>query len=124
MKENLYDRANRFFKGIESSDKLKKQIKEFDHVVQFDPKNGDPFYVQISQGKVDLVKGKKYSPDDELGLYITGDDACLSSLFEGEMSLGESMYNHRIQVPGFRDNKEPMVVWFSKLIQAGVKERA
>ena len=71
MKENLYDRANRFFKGIENSDKLKKQIKEFDHVVQFDPKNGDPFYVKISQGKVDLVKEKKYSPDDELGLYIT-----------------------------------------------------
>lgn len=120
MKKNLYERASKFFKGIEKSRKLMEQIKESDEVVQFDPKGGEPFYVQIKQGKVDFGKGEKYSPDVEEGLYIKGDQESLDSLFKGEMSLAESIYNHKIQIPGYR-NKEPMMVWFSKLLRAGIR---
>ncbi len=121
MRENLYDRANRFFKGIETSPKLKEQIKGSNYVIQFDPNKGEPFYVEIRRGKVDFGKGKKHPPDVEGGLYIIGDEESLDSLFRGEMSLGESMFNHKIQVPGFRDNKEHIVVWFSKLLQKGIE---
>ncbi len=120
MKEDLFDRASRFFKEIASSPRLREEIKESDQVIQFDPKNGEPFYVQISQGRVDFGKGKKFHPDVEEGLYIIGDQESLGSLFKGEMSLAESIYHHRIQIPGYRE-KEPLMVRFSKLLRTGIE---
>ncbi len=120
MEEELYNRVSRFFKGIESSPELREQIKESDQVIQFDPKAGEPFYVQIRQGKVDFGKGKKYPLDVEDGLYITGDQESLESLFKGEMTFAEAIYHHRIQIPGYWE-KEPLMVRFSKLLQKGIK---
>ena len=117
MEDDLYNRASRFLKGMESSPKF---IKENSQMIQFDPKNGDPFYVHINQGKVDFGKGKRYPPDAEDGLYIIGDEESLNSLFKGEMSLAESIYHHKIQIPGYRE-KEPLMVRFSKLLQKGIE---
>lgn len=120
MKGTLYERASRFFKGIESSSRLREEVKEFDQVIQFDPKNREPFYVEIRQGKIDLGKGKRYAPDVEDGLYITGDQESLESLLRGEMTFAEAIYHHKIQVPGYWE-KEPLMVRFSKLLQKGIE---
>jgi hypothetical protein len=120
MKESLYDRASRFFKGIEGSSTLRDEIKESDQVIQFDPKNGRPFYVQITRGKVEFGKGKKYPPDVEKGLYLVGEQESLDSLFKGEMSLAESIYHQKIQIPGYRE-KEPLMAKFSRLLRKGIE---
>jgi hypothetical protein len=120
MEKELYNRASRFFKGIESSPKFREQIKESDQVIQFDPKDGEPFYVQISQGRVDFGKGMRYLLDVEEGLYITGEQESLGSLFKGEMTLAEAIYHHKIQIPGYRE-KEPLMVEFSKLLRKGIE---
>jgi hypothetical protein len=53
------------------------------------------------------------------GLYIKGDKESLKNLFAGEMSLAESIYHHKIRIPGYR-NREPVMVWFSKLLRLGL----
>ena len=64
-------------------------------------------------------KGKKYPPDLEGELYIQGDQEAFDSLFRGDISLAEAIYHHRIRIPGYR-NREPMMVWFSKLLRLGL----
>ena len=59
MEDELYQGAERFFKGLKGSQILKEQMKECNQVIQFDPDKGQPFYIQISQGKVDFGKGKR-----------------------------------------------------------------
>ncbi len=120
MKESLYERASQFFNGMEGSSRLREEIKKFDQVIQFDPKAGEPFYVQISRGRVKFGKGKKYPPDVEEGLYIIGDQESLDHLFKGEMSLAESIYHHKIQIPGYRE-KEPLMAKFSRLLRKGIE---
>ncbi len=120
MENELYDRASQFFNEMESSPTLRRQIKEYDNVVQFDPKDGEPFHVKISKGKVEFGKGKKYLPDLEEGLYITSDQDTLNCLFKGEMSLADGIYHHKIQIPGYRE-KEPLMAWFSTLLRKGIE---
>ena len=108
--EELYERAQSFFAGVENCDPFPS--------LQFDPKDGEPFYVQVRQGEVDFGKGMKFPPDVKEGLYITGDKESLESLFKGEVSLAEAIYHHKIQIPGYRQ-KEPLLVQFSKLLRKG-----
>lgn len=122
MKKNLYERVGKFFKRFERSRVLREEIKGCDRVIQFDLNDGDPFYVQIKQGKVDFGKRKRYPPDVKGGLYIIGDRQSLESLFEGRLSLAESIYHHKIRIPGYR-TKEPVMVWFSKLLRKGRGEK-
>ena len=111
-------RAHGFFARVENCDPLKGQMKEFLSSLQFDPKDGEPFYVQIRHGEVDFGKGIKFPPHIEEGLYVTGDKESLESLFKGEVSLAEAIYHHKIQIPGYRQ-KEPLLVQFSKLLRKG-----
>lgn len=116
---DLYERASRLFKRLERSRILRDQIKEWDQAIQFDPHDGEPFYVQVKQGRVDLGKGKKYTPDFAGCLYINGDRDSLDSLIRGKISLAESIYHHKIRIPGYR-TKEPVMAWFSTLIRKGL----
>jgi hypothetical protein len=120
MQEELYERAGRFFRGMEHSPRLSEYIKELDQSIQFDPKDGEPFYLQIRQGKVDIGQERKYPPNVEEGLYIAGDRESIDSLLRGEMTLAEAIYHHKIQIPGYRE-KEPLMVIFSKLLQKGIE---
>jgi hypothetical protein len=87
--------------------------------LQFEPSDGEPFYVDVRNGQIQTGKGKKYAPDLEDGLYIRGDGEALKNLFNGEMSLAESIYHYKIRIAGYR-NREPVMVWFSKLLRLGL----
>jgi hypothetical protein len=65
-------------------------------MIQFDPKNGDTFYVHISRERVECGKGKRYAPGVEERLYLMGEQESLESLFKGEMTLAEAIYHHKI----------------------------
>ncbi len=119
MKADLYSRATKLFKKAERIGVLKEEIAKSERIIQFDPPDGKPFYVRIKQGKPSFGKGKKYPPDFEGGLYLIGDRESLDSLFQGKMSLAESIYHHKIRIPGYR-TKEPIMAWFSTLIRKGL----
>ncbi len=118
MKKKCSEAASEFFKGMGRFSALKEHIRNSDQVIQFDPGKGDPFYVEIRQGNVDFGIGQKYPLNFEAGLYITGDQETLVSLFRGKVSLAEAIYDHKIRIPGYR-KKEPLMVWFSKLLRKG-----
>jgi hypothetical protein len=120
MEEELYERACKFFFGMEISPRLSQYIQGLDQSIQFDPKDGDPFYLQIRQGKVAVGREKKYPPNIEDGLYISGDRESIDTLLSGEMTLAEAIYHHRIQIPGYRE-KEPLMVQFSRLLRRGIE---
>ncbi len=46
-----------------NSSKLKEHLAKADHIAQFVPKNGEPFFVRIQGGKLEFGKGKKYPND-------------------------------------------------------------
>lgn len=53
-------------------------------------------------------------------LHLIGVQESLDSLFKGEMTLAESIYHHKIQIPGYWE-KEPLMVRFSKLLRRGIE---
>ena len=122
MKVDLYSRATKLFKKTEKIGALKEEIEKSERIFQFDPSDEKPFYIRIKQGKLSFGKGKKCPPDFQGGLYITGDRESLDSLFQGKLSLAESIYHHKIHIPGYR-TKEPVMVWFSKLLRKGRGEK-
>ena len=119
---DIYEVAGGFFNGLKEA-RLKNRISDHlrasDRALQFEPADGEPFYVDVQGGVVSIGKGKKYPLDLQGGLYVRGDSAALRDLFAGEMSLAESIYHHKIRIPGYR-NREPVMVWFSKLLRLGL----
>ena len=119
---DIYEIAGGFFNGLKEA-RLKSRINEHlrtsDRALQFEPADGEPFYVDVQGGAIAIGKGKKYPPDLTDGLFIRADSAALRDLFAGEMSLAESIYHHKIRIPGYR-NRERVMVWFSKLLRLGL----
>jgi len=118
---HVYEAAAGFLDGLKTA-RLREQIKahsrEGARALQFEPSDEEPFYVEISDTETQIGKGKKYAPNLEAGLHITGDGDALKSLFTGEMSLAEGIYSHKIRIAGYRQ-REPIMVWFSKLLRLG-----
>lgn len=119
---DLYAVAAEFFEGLREArlrERIKEHLRESARALQFEPSDGEPFYVEVRNGEIQVGKGKKYAPDLDGGLYISGDGEALKNLFNGEMSLAESIYHHKIRIAGYR-NREPVMVWFSKLLRLGL----
>lgn len=114
-----YQLAAAFAKRLEIAPRFKEQVKEGEQVIQFEPSGGEPFYLEVKPGGIAIGKGKKYPPDFPGGLYIRGDQASLRSLLLGELSLAEAIYHHKIRIAGYR-NREPVMVWFSRLLRLGL----
>jgi hypothetical protein len=118
MKKTLYETVRNFLDGMKNSDAVKEQVKGENLVIQFVPTDGEPCCLSVTQSRLSVGKGEKYPATVEEGLYITGSEEAMISLFLGDASLAEAIYDHRIQISGYR-KKEPMMVWFSKLLRKG-----
>ena len=100
---HVYEAAAVFFDGLRTArlrEPIKAHLREGARALQFDPSDEAPF-------------------DLKAGLHITGDGDALKSLFTGEMSLAEGIYSHKIRIAGYRQ-REPIMVWFSKLLRLGL----
>jgi putative sterol carrier protein len=69
-------------KKMESDEKMKEDLKDFDGVFQLDITDGESYYVSINKGEVgELTKGKADSPR----LSVTSDTETIKALMTGEM---------------------------------------
>ena len=69
-------------KKMESDEKMKEDLKDFDGVFQLDITDGESYYVSIKSGEVgELTKGKADSPR----LSVTADTETIKALMTGEM---------------------------------------
>ncbi len=117
MTKDLYETAKDFFTRIEGAPGAKELLEKADREIQFSPDQGEPFYVEIRAGKIGFGKGEKYGSTTS-GLTITGEGEAMASLFCGKATLAETIYDHKIRIPGYR-KKEPAMVWFSRLLRKG-----
>lgn len=84
-------------KKMESDEKMKEEIKDFDGVFQLDITDGDSYYVEIKKGDVGgLEKGKANSPR----LTVTSDSDTIRALMTGEMGAMKAFALRKIKLNG------------------------
>jgi hypothetical protein len=119
LSKSLAENAEKFFTGIGASPHLKEHLAGADQIAQFAPKDGKPFFVCVKAGALEFGKREKYSRNDPQALYVIEVEDCLQAIFSGQISLGEAVFEQKIQIPGYR-NKEPAIARFSKMLRMGV----
>jgi putative sterol carrier protein len=84
-------------KKMETDEKMKEDLKDFEGVFQLDITDGESYYVAINKGDVgDLTKGKADSPR----LTVTSDSETIRALMTGEMGAMKAFALRKIKLNG------------------------
>lgn len=68
---NLLDSAKIFFERINSMDNCKTTLTELNQVFQFSMKDEEPFYVEVSSGKITVRSGEYKGKPEEMCTFRT-----------------------------------------------------
>lgn len=84
-------------KKMESDEKMREDLKDFDGIFQLDITDGESYYVSINCGEVgELTKGKADSPR----LSVTSDSETIKALMTGEMGAMKAFALRKIKING------------------------
>ncbi len=86
MAGNITASAKNFFNKLHSSTEGLAELKRLDTVVQFNLRDGDPFYVQVKKGKIAVKEG---NGPGEAALHFLSDTQTLLNLFQGKVKYSD-----------------------------------
>jgi hypothetical protein len=90
-------------------------LKEYDFTFQFIPKEGGPFYVEISGGKWNIAKGMTSKPFLEYRP-IEGPEGVLREIFEGKTRIVDAVWEGRLQAETYGFYMY-MIGWLSRMFR-------
>ncbi len=94
----------------------REELRRFDHVFQFVPADGSPFYVRIRQGAVAVEAGDAGQLPYEEMETVRGETAILRRWFEGQDRLVDLGWDGKIQIPLYGP-KMHTTAWLNRLVK-------
>ncbi|MGP6219737.1 SCP2 sterol-binding domain-containing protein [Caldiplasma sukawensis] len=91
-----FDTLNGMIQKYGEKDVVKKEISGMNNVFQFIPEDGEPYFVSISQGKIEMKTGKNEKPTTT----IKGTDEVLEQLMTGKLDPVMAFMSRKISVSG------------------------
>ena len=97
MEDVLKEWLSKAKSRMETDEKMKDDLKDFDGVFQLDITDGESYYIAINAGEVgDLTKGKADAPR----LTVVSDTKTLTALLTGEMGAMKAFALRKIKLNG------------------------
>jgi hypothetical protein len=111
--------VGRLFEPASQNPKLAELLGASYFRVQVKPLDEAAFSIRIGRDGYSFDPSAPIADTDNEAISIVEVKPCLKAIFEGEATLGNMLFEHRIQIPGYR-NKEPLIGAFSRLVRLAV----
>ena len=121
-----YEMAKSHFDRISSSTEGQKELTKFDHIIEFDLKDDESFYIKIEGGKASIIKGKP--PEEYQNVMILSTvRATVREIFQkGQLypGLADFMFEGKVWIKGTKfgggfvgEKGKPRSAWAAKLLR-------
>ena len=132
MTADIFQMVVKFFGNLQDSAPGQQELKRFDRKIEFEVRDGEPFFVEIKGGKASVKQGKPdIQPGEPEPLRFSTFTNALSRLFQGKARYTDLLYH----LPGSKDRLKlvsggslgffgaPLTTWVGKLIRIGQEVR-
>jgi len=109
----ILDTARKFFNSLDNREKASKWLKAYDMRMEFDVTDGEPFHVDIRNGRVASVEAgklKDFSIRDDISIF--GEEKYLVLVFEGRLTPATAMFYGKLTPRGERAKHNQAVIAF------------
>ena len=116
LNESIVGRISRLFESIAASPSGKKELRRYDHAIQFDLSDAQPILIQIRNGDASVQRGSIENADFLTTLAIKTNMQTMHALIEKRMTLGEALLVGDAVAYG-STVKEYAIAWLSGLLR-------
>jgi len=117
--QTVFEKAEEFFRRIPESAEGRRELGRQDQVIQFEVRDGEPFWLEIRGGRLSLNRG--LAAPDSIAVRYTADAETLIQLFEGRVRFVDvaGVGRRRLLISPAAAGRGTIETWLGKLFRIG-----
>lgn len=120
MARPLHGSFSALLKNAAGTPEGRETLKRYDHTLNFDVLDGEPFHVEIQNGEFD-VRGGAAPPKLLMDAHeIKANEDAFRDWFEGRVRLSDAIHENRMFPTAAHTTKRHIDNWLAKLVRLGL----
>ena len=122
MGTSLAEILDELLRKAVSTTEGRETLMRYDHTINFDVLDGEPFHIEIIGGEVDINCTEAPPRPISEAYNIRGKEAAFRDWFEGSARFSDLIHEHRMYPQAAHTTKRHVDNWIVKLVRLGQRK--